>query len=63
MEIALIHNNSLILGPMGFNVRMINSDLDDLELEDRITTQSYTNIPIHFSDGLTHLLLIEVFEV
>jgi hypothetical protein len=59
MEIALIHNNSLILGPMGFNVRMINSDLEDLELEDRITTQSYTNIPIHFSDGLTHLLLIE----
>jgi hypothetical protein len=59
MEIALIHNNSLILGPMGFNVRMINSELEDLELEDRITTQSYTNIPIHFSDELTHLLLIE----
>ena len=59
MEIALIHNNSLILGPMGFNVRMINSELEDLELEDRITTQSYTNIPIHFSDGLTHLLLLE----
>ena len=59
MEIALIHNNSLILGPMGFNVRMINSELEDLELEDRITTQSYSNIPIHFSDELTHLLLIE----
>jgi hypothetical protein len=59
MEIALIHNNSLILGPMGFNVRMINSELEDLELEDRITTQSYTSIPIHFSDELTHLLLIE----
>ncbi|MCJ7766295.1 MAG: hypothetical protein MUP09_10195, partial [Thiovulaceae bacterium] len=24
-----------------------------------ITTQSYTNIPIHFSDGLTHLLPLE----
>lgn len=59
MEIALIHNNSLILGPMGFNVRMINSELEDLELEDRITTQSHTNIPIHFSDELTHLLLLE----
>jgi hypothetical protein len=33
--------------------------LEDLELEDRITTQSYSNIPIHFSDELTHLLLIE----
>lgn len=59
MEIALIHNNSLILGPMGFNVRMINSELEDLELEDRISTQSYTNIPIHFPDNLTHLLPLE----
>jgi hypothetical protein len=59
MEIALIHNNSLELGPMGFNVRYINSELEDLEVEERISPQSYTNIPIHFSDGLTHLLPIE----
>ena len=59
MEIALIHNNSLILGPMGYNVRMINSELEELEVEETITTQSYTNIPIHFSDGLTHLLPLE----
>lgn len=59
MEIALIHNNSLILGPIGFNVRMINSELEDFELEERITSQSYTQLPIHFSDELTHLLLIE----
>ena len=59
MEIALIHDNSLILGPMGYNVRMINSELEELEVEETITTQSYTNIPIHFSDGLTHLLPLE----
>ena len=59
MEIALIHNNSLILGPMGYNVRMINSELEELEVQETITTQSYTNIPIHFSDGLTHLLPLE----
>jgi hypothetical protein len=59
MEIALIHNNSLILGPIGFNVRMINSELEGFELEERITSQSYTQLPIHFSDELTHLLLIE----
>lgn len=59
MEIALINNNSLILGPIGYNVRMINSELEDLEVEEVITTQSYTNLPIHFSDGLTHLLPIE----
>lgn len=59
MEIALIHNNSLELGPMGFNVKYINSDLEDLEVEERISPQSYTDLPIHFSDGLTHLLPIE----
>jgi hypothetical protein len=59
MEIALIHNNSLELGPMGFNVKYINADLEDLEVEERITPQSYTNLPIHFSDNQTHLLPIE----
>ena len=59
MEIALIHNDSLELGPMGFNVKYINADLEDLEVEERISPQSYTDLPIHFSDGLTHLLPIE----
>lgn len=59
MEIALINNNSLILGPMGFNVRYINSELEDLEVEERINPQSYTDLPIHFSDNETHLLPIE----
>ena len=59
MEIALIHNNSLILGPMGYNVRMINSELEELEVEETITPSSYTDLPIHFSDGLTHLLPLE----
>ena len=59
MQIALIHNNSLELGPMGFNVKYINADLEDLEVEERISPQSYTDLPIHFSDGLTHLLPIE----
>jgi hypothetical protein len=59
MEIALIHNNSLILGPMGYNVRMINSELEELEVEETITPSSYTDLPIHFSDNQTHLLPIE----
>jgi hypothetical protein len=59
MEIALIHNNSLELGPMGFNVKYINADLEDLEVEERISPQSYTDLPIHFSDNLTHLLPLE----
>jgi hypothetical protein len=59
MEISLVHKNQLILGPMGFNIRMINSELEDLELNEKITSQSYGELPIHFSDNLTHLLPIE----
>lgn len=59
MEIALVHNDSLILGPVKYNYRMINSELEDLELEDRIGPRSYLDIPIHFSDGVTHILPLE----
>jgi hypothetical protein len=59
MEIALINNNSLILGPMAFNVRMINGELEDLEIEERVSPQSYKNLPIHFKGDETHLLPIE----
>lgn len=59
MEIALIHNKQLILGPMPFNMRMINSELNDLELPDLVSIRSYEELPIHFSDNLTHLLPIE----
>jgi hypothetical protein len=59
MELALIHDNSLILGPIGYNVRMINSELEDLEVVESINPQSYTELPIHFSDNLTHLLPLE----
>ena len=44
---------------MGFNVRYINSEIEDLEVEERISPQSYTDLPIHFSDNETHLVLIE----
>jgi hypothetical protein len=44
---------------MGYNVRMINSELEELEVVERISNQSFTQLPIHFSDGLTHLLPTE----
>jgi hypothetical protein len=59
MEIALIHNNSLELGPFGMNVHYINQELEELEVEERISPQSFSQLPIHFSDGLTHLLPTE----
>lgn len=56
MEIALIHNNSLELGPFGANVRYINQELEELEVEERVSSESFSELPIHFSDGLTHLV-------
>jgi hypothetical protein len=59
MEIALIHNNSLELGPFGMNVHYINQELEELEVEERVSPQSFSQLPIHFSDGLTHLVPTE----
>lgn len=59
MEIALIHKGSLELGPFPLNVRYINSELEDLGLEDRISDLSFRRMPIHFSDELTHLVCAE----
>lgn len=59
MEIALIHNNSLELGPFGVNVHYINQELEELEVEERVSPQSFSELPIHFSDGLTHLVPTE----
>lgn len=61
MEIALINKNSLILGPMGFNIRMINYELEQLDLNDQVTIDSYKNIPIKFSDEETYLLPLEKY--
>jgi hypothetical protein len=59
MEIALIHNNSLELGPFGANVHYINQELEELEVEERVSPESFSQLPIHFSDGLTHIVPTE----
>ena len=52
---ALIHNSQLILGPIQYNYRMINSELEELEIGARVTPRDYENIPIRFDD-LTFLV-------
>lgn len=42
---ALIHNSQLILGPIRFNYRLINSELEDLELTERIGPRAYEGVP------------------
>jgi hypothetical protein len=41
------------------NVHYINQELEELEVEERVSPQSFSELPIHFSDGLTHLLPTE----
>lgn len=52
---ALIHQNQLILGPIHWNYRMINSELEELELEERVSSNSFSNVPFHFSQD-THII-------
>ena len=47
---ALIYNSQLILGPIQYNYRMINGELEELEIESRVTPRDYENIPIRFDD-------------
>jgi hypothetical protein len=50
---ALVNGQELLLGPIAFNYRMINSVLEEeLEVEYRVTSQDYQNVPIHFTEDI-----------
>lgn len=50
---ALINGQQLLLGPISFNYRMINSVLEeDLEVNFRVTSQDYLNVPISFTEDI-----------
>lgn len=52
---AFIHDSQLIWGPIGFNYRLFNSELEELELVNRVLPKDYENVPIYF-DEKTFLL-------
>ena len=50
---ALVNGQELLLGPVAFNYRMINSVLEEeLEVEFRVTSQDYQNVPITFTEDI-----------
>ena len=50
---ALVNGQELLLGPIAFNYRMINSVLEeDLEVDFRVTSQDYQNVPLHFTEDI-----------
>jgi hypothetical protein len=46
---ALIHNSQLLLGPIKFNYRLINADLENNEIEERIGPRDYENVPLEIN--------------
>ena len=50
---ALINGQELLLGPISFNYRMINSVLEEeLEVDFRVTSQDYQSVPITFTEDI-----------
>ena len=52
---ALIHNSQLILGPIQWNYRLINGELEDLEIDARVSPRDYENVPFTFDEN-TYLI-------
>jgi hypothetical protein len=57
---ALIHDSQLILGPIGYNYRMINSELEELEIEGRVSPRDYENVPIKIDERTYVLPAIQI---
>lgn len=55
MLYSLIHDDQLLLGPIKYNYQLINYDLEELELPQRLTSKSWEQVPIQFDD-VTYLL-------
>jgi len=52
---ALIHKTQLLLGPIKFNSRLINSSLEDEEIDYEIQPRQYEEVPIHIDEN-THIV-------
>ena len=52
---ALIHNSQLILGPIQWNYRLINGELEELEIDARVSPRDYENAPFTFDEN-TYLI-------
>jgi hypothetical protein len=62
MLYSLIHDDQLLLGPIQYNYQLINFDLEELEIPQRLTSQSYNQVPIQFDEKTFLLPAKEEFE-
>lgn len=57
---ALVHDTQLILGPIQWNYRLINGDLEDLEIEKRVSPRDYENVPIHIDEKTSVVPAVQI---
>lgn len=49
---ALINGQELLLGPIAFNYRMINVELEELEVDYRVNSESYQSVPLSITEDI-----------
>jgi|SaaInlV_120m_DNA_3_1039746.scaffolds.fasta_scaffold26738_2 hypothetical protein len=50
---ALVEDNQVLLGPIGFNYRLINSVLEEeLEIPNRVSSLDYRRVPFNITDNV-----------
>jgi len=54
---ALVHNSQLILGPIKYNYLLINGELEELEINAKVSPRDYERVPIIF-DANTALVSV-----
>lgn len=58
---SLIHDNQLILGPIKYNYRLINAELEELEIEQRVSPRDYENVPFQINESTYVLPITQIF--
>ena len=59
MYFALIHDSQLLLGPIKYNYRLINSELEDLGIKARIFSKDYERVPMPLDEKTKLLHVIQ----
>ena len=57
---SLIHDSQLILGPIGYNYRLINAELEELEVEGKVTPRDYENLPLQIDENTYVLRAVQI---
>ena len=49
---ALVNGQELLLGPIAFNYRMINDELEELEVDFKVTSNDHQSVPLSITEDI-----------